>query len=45
MSRVSLMGLGLLALVLTQGCVVTRGTFGEPLREEAIAQLTQKSVI
>ena len=25
-----------LALVLTQGCVVTRGTIGEPLQEEAI---------
>ena len=27
----------LLALVLTQGCVVTRGTIGEPLQEEAIS--------
>jgi hypothetical protein len=26
-------------LLLTQGCVVTRGTLGEPLREEKIAQI------
>ena len=26
-------------LLLTQGCVVTRGTLGEPLREESIAQI------
>lgn len=39
MSRVCLVGLVLLTLVSTQGCVVTRGTFGEPLHEEAIAQI------
>lgn len=39
MVRVRLMGLLVLALVLTQGCVVSRGTLGEPLREEAIAQI------
>lgn len=27
------------ALILTQGCVVTRGTLGEPLRDESIAQI------
>ncbi len=26
-------------LLLTQGCVVTRGTLGEPLRDESIAQI------
>ncbi len=26
-------------LILTQGCVVTRGTLGEPLRDESIAQI------
>lgn len=39
MVRVRLMGLVILALVVTQGCVVSRGTLGEPLREEAIAQI------
>ncbi len=39
MLRVRLMGLLVLALVLTQGCVVSRGTLGEPLREEAITQI------
>ena len=29
----------LATLLLTQGCVVTRGTLGEPLREESIAQI------
>lgn len=28
-------------LLLTQGCVVTRGTLGEPLREEMIAQIKE----
>ena len=27
------------ALVFAQGCVVTRGTLGEPLRDESIAQI------
>ena len=27
------------ALIATQGCVVTRGTLGEPLRDESIAQI------
>lgn len=27
------------ALIVTQGCVVTRGTLGEPLRDESIAQI------
>jgi len=26
-------------LLLTQGCVVTRGTLGEPLRDESVAQI------
>lgn len=39
MSCVRLMGIVLLALVAAQGCVVTRGTFGEPLREEVIVQI------
>lgn len=26
-------------LIVTQGCVVTRGTLGEPLRDESIAQI------
>ena len=29
----------ILALVLTQGCIVTRGTIGEPLQEEAISAI------
>lgn len=41
MLRNSLMGILVLALLAIQGCVVTRGTLGEPLREEAIAQITK----
>ncbi len=30
-------------LLVTQGCVVTRGTLGEPLRDESIAQIKKGS--
>jgi outer membrane protein assembly factor BamE (lipoprotein component of BamABCDE complex) len=39
MSIARLIGIVLLVLIATQGCVVTRGTLGEPLREEAIGQI------
>jgi hypothetical protein len=35
----SLLVVVLTALTLAQGCVVTRGTLGEPFREEAIGQI------
>ena len=33
----------LITLLMSQGCVVTRGTLGEPFREEAIAQIKKGS--
>ena len=33
----------LIALLMSQGCVVTRGTLGEPFREESIAQIKKGS--
>ncbi|MFO0705365.1 MAG: hypothetical protein U0412_00795 [Nitrospira sp.] len=33
----------LLVLLMSQGCVVTRGTLGEPLREDAIGQIKKGS--
>lgn len=39
MSVKHVFAVAMIALVLTQGCVVTRGTLGEPIREDVIGQI------